>query len=301
MGGVPLGGAEADAFQRWLAESPDHVSAWTDTEVAWSLTGPVAAGRSAAVPARPQRRLAVRRAAAGLAATILIVAGGFGIAELRPARQNLAASTLSTAPGEMHRVMLSDGSILVLDADSALRVRMGRSDRRLDLTRGRAHFEVAHNDPRPFKVTAGSATVIATGTSFDVNCLPHAVDIILLHGGVDVLTPRGSARLRPGEHVVAGAAGDLSPRPADTEAAAGWLQGRLSFHDESLADIAAQMNRYGGPRVVITDPTLARIRFSGVFMAGGGGALAEALRAARIAQPTSRPDGTIVIAAIPSR
>jgi transmembrane sensor len=198
-------------------------------------------------------------------------------------------------------VKLSDGSLLTLDADSALTVRIGTSDRRLDLARGRAHFEVAHDTRRPFRVTAGPATVVATGTSFDVNRLPGAVDVVLLRGGVDVSAAGRTVRLRPGEHVVTGPGRELRPMQVDTDAAAGWLQGRLSFHDESLADIAAQMNRYGGPRVVIGDPKLAQKRFSGVFMAGDGAALAETLRAARIGLPTPRPDGTIIVGTFPAR
>lgn len=300
LGRGPLSTAEADAFQRWLGAKPENSQAWADSETAWALAGeaafipaPAPVEVSDTRPRRAARRLGWRWSVAG--ASFAAVAGGLAV-WVAP-QMGPTAQAYETRVGELRAVPLADGSVVTLDADSALTVKLGRNGRDVSLARGRAHFEVAHAASRPFRVTAGGALVTATGTSFDVNRTAGEVDVVLLRGGVIVRAGDEAVRLRPGEHVSAGSEGRLRPEPVDPAAAAGWRQGRLSFHDEPLADIAQEMNRYGGARLVIADPRLAGARFSGVFRAGDTAALAEALQAAGVVGRISRRDGEIVIGA----
>src|SRR6202008_2663400 len=56
--------------------------------------------------------------------------------------------------------------------------------RTLELDHGRARFDVAHDVTRPFTVTAGSETVVAVGTSFNVERLGATVLVTLIQGHV---------------------------------------------------------------------------------------------------------------------
>src|ERR1700743_1087200 len=77
----------------------------------------------------------------------------------------------TTGTSERRQVQLSDGSRIWLDSDTWGRAKYTKTARPLILDHGRARFDVAHDVTRPFSVTAGQQTVIAVGTSFDVERL----------------------------------------------------------------------------------------------------------------------------------
>ncbi|MFC0669680.1 FecR/PupR family sigma factor regulator [Azotobacter chroococcum] len=70
---------ERQAFQRWLAASPEHAREFAAMQEIWELSAhlPPAFGPSAAAPVRPRRHSCLRRMglAAGLAALVLLPAG----------------------------------------------------------------------------------------------------------------------------------------------------------------------------------------------------------------------------------
>ncbi|MDI1364487.1 MAG: FecR domain-containing protein, partial [bacterium] len=65
------------------------------------------------------------------------------------------AKTYQTDIGERVTAHLDDGSTVQLNTDTRLRVRFRLGERRLELVKGQAFFDVAHDPRRPFLVTAG--------------------------------------------------------------------------------------------------------------------------------------------------
>ena len=159
------------AFRDWRRD-PVNAAAYDQVGGVWEAAGGLAgdpgiqAATAAALRRRPARRSAIgwvlkRPFVLGLATASLavIVIGGWML-DQRP--------TYRTALGEQRLVTLADGSRLRLNTDSAVRVRLGSGLRRVELLRGEAFFEVAHDAARPFIVSADGARVRAVGTKFDV-------------------------------------------------------------------------------------------------------------------------------------
>ncbi len=106
-------------------------------------------------------------ALAAAAAMIVVVCGAVWI--LARWRALGAADRLTvTAHGEQGVRQLPDGSVLHLNTDSEVTVRYSHGERLVELERGEALFQVAHDDQRRFRVAAGEAGVLAVGTRFDV-------------------------------------------------------------------------------------------------------------------------------------
>jgi transmembrane sensor len=202
-----------------------------------------------------------------------------------------------TSIGEQKVVELSDHSHIALDARTQLRVRFSADARIVQLLEGQAQFSVAKDPARPFKVEAGSKTIVAVGTVFDVEYVDRQVHVAMLEGRVAVLShdPSGSLiapdassassnslpiELSAGEalQVRADGASTLLPK-ADIEAATAWRQGKVIFRDQSLAEAVHRLNRYSRQQVVVDDPALAQMKVSGVFDSGDAQAFAEAMRA----------------------
>jgi transmembrane sensor len=214
---------------------------------------------------RPRSRLMT---AAAVAISVVVLFGGIDWYIQRP-------TDYTTQIGERRIITLSDGSKISLDSNSEVHVQYSAHARDLELIAGRARFDVAHDVTRPFSVAAGSETVVAVGTAFDVERLGSRVLVTLIQGHVVIKSPitmpgpvaKPQIALAAGQEMVASA--DIKPiiKPADLKMAAAWEAGQLVFHNEALGDAVEQVNRYAVQPISI-DPAVASIRVTGVFNAG---------------------------------
>ena len=105
-----------------------------------------------------------------------------------------------TAIGEQSTVTLSDGSVVVLNTNSLIRVVYAPNARVLHLERGEIHVDVAEDASRIFSVVAGDRIVQAVGTSFSVEITADQhIELVVTDGKVivGVHTPTGSASRAP--------------------------------------------------------------------------------------------------------
>jgi transmembrane sensor len=275
--------AREAAFKTWLAADPAHRSAFEKATDIWAAL-PGAAQlleEPAPAPAPPlaNRWQRPQMARLALAATVVLAVGiGILLMLARPA-------AYSTGVGEQKVATLSDGSRIALNTDSSVEVRYDAAERLVELDRGEAMFEVAHNSARPFIVRAGDKQVRAVGTSFVVRRDRNGVVVTLLQGRVAVTDVRPTAvkseptYLDPGDRLRAPVEGlaRIDAQPADVATA--WRRGQAIFSDTPLADAVGELNRYGGPRLVIDDPRLAGLKISGVFATNDTGEFARAVAA----------------------
>jgi len=170
--------------------------------------------------------------------------------------------------------VLPDGSFLVLSARAAAEIDFSGPDRDLKLRpEGEVYIKVHHAMARPFVVQAGAVTVTALGTAFDVRREGDHVTVTVEEGTIRVVAPgsRGSLQWQAG----AGDQIDYSEREKtavvasiDTQRALQWHSGELWYDRVPLANVIADINRYSSTRIVISDPGLEQMAYSGtVFMA----------------------------------
>jgi transmembrane sensor len=188
--------------------------------------------------------------------------------------------------GSLERIVLADGSVVHLNTNSKMRVRLSHQRREIVLERGEALFTVAHEQTRPFDVQANGTTVRAVGTVFSVRLgSARDVEVIVKEGrvqidpptlqdidaSIDVAPPRASllsagetVRIKPSEErelqVVKVADADVSRKLS-------WTEGRLIFERQTLAEVVAEFNRYNRRQMVIADPAIAGRRVGGGFEA----------------------------------
>lgn len=267
-----LHGAEEEAVRpaldAWLAADPAHAEAFERANEAWAILP--RAARCEQEELRP-------RAAAGrpwvlypaaIAACLLLVTG------LGAVWWSLVdAGTYATAAGEQKVATLADGSRLALNTDTRVDVRFNAEQREIELDRGEAMFEVAHDAERPFVVVAGDTRVVAIGTVFTVRRSRDDVVVTLIKGKVAVSHDRRRAGgateapllLRPGETLTEPRDGPSRIEPGSVEAATAWRRGQTVFDDTPLGEAVTELNRYGGPPIVVDDPRVAALPVSGVF------------------------------------
>ncbi|MBY8829154.1 FecR family protein [Hephaestia mangrovi] len=245
---------------------------------------------------RPRRWVA--RAAAALLVIALL---GSGV--LYTIRQR--AGVYETDVGERRVAALPDGSRISLDSDTEVRVRYSDNARVLELDRGRARFDVAHDVARPFAVTAGTETVVAVGTSFNVEKVRGKVLVTLIRGHVVIKDAesrdpglggkvRGPLSLAAGQEMIASPNSAPVIEAVNLQTATAWESGHLIFRNETLAGAVARINRYT-ERPVIVDPSVASLRISGVFNAGDVGSFVSAVTNYFPVQATTTADNDIML------
>jgi transmembrane sensor len=135
---------------------------------------------------------------------------------------------------------------------------------------GEAFYSVSKDPSRPFVVRAGPVTVIAVGTAFTVRRAGESVSVIVTEGAVDVSAENVAVRAAAGQRVRYDH-GELS-RPvevASADVATSWRDGRLQFVDEPLRLVIASVNRYSERDVLISDPSIEELRFTGTVFPNG--------------------------------
>ncbi len=249
----------AGEIDRWCAEHPRHAGALLRARAVWS--GIDADDRLVALePVVSRRRLLA--AGGGLAA----VAAAAGAVWLGTGGD----TGLATAVGERRIARLDDGSTILLNTASRTRVRMTPERRSVALDDGEAWFAVATDHARPFVVSAGDVRVRAVGTAFAVRRYVGRAEVTVTEGRVrvwSVAAPERFITLDAGRHaIVADASGTAetvvsAAKPAETLA---WRRGEIVLDGMTLADAAAEFNRYNRQQLAV-EAALADRRIVGWF------------------------------------
>lgn len=284
--------ADRACFQAWLARDPAHWQAYNNAEHVWTQVeslhdDPQLAAMADQVLVSARRRQAAPRSGRWLgwaaAAVLMLGIGTFGV--MRGDWFAPAPAVYTTAIGEIRSFTLEEGSVVTLNTDTVLEVRIGRRVRDLSLQRGEAQFKVARDARRPFTVHAPQVTVTAIGTVFQVRSTGVDTEVSLLEGKVRVTPPdisngaQQALELAPGERLVATAGKPKWARePLDADAATGWLSGRLVFDSVPLRQAVDEFNRYSQRKLRIGDPALGDIPIQGIFNAGDTESIALALQ-----------------------
>ncbi len=292
-----MSAAETAEFVRWLQLDPRHAAIFEELDRTWKEFDRVGALQPAPQrdkpdadllaprlrPSRPVRKLRWAAGLAAAAAIALLVAP-----RLLPPRH-----TAETGVGAFQKLDLPDGSVALLNTDTAIDTAFTAAERRVRIVRGEVFFTVAKDPARPFVVTAGPVAVRAVGTAFNVHRHNGTVEVLVTEGRVrldeadqrrSLLAPaaaKAEAReLAAGERAVmvvpiraeeavSKVAAVQKVSAVEMRRALAWQERRLEFDEVPLADIVRQFNRYNRVRLVVDDPQLAQQCFSGVFRADG--------------------------------
>ncbi len=287
-------------FKQWYKQSPEHravfdkhMALWNDMNVLTQIHPPV----------KPQPRVYSIRGAwqQGIAvAAMLVVVVGLLFSVQSPEHY-------VTGIGEQKTITLNDGTLVILNTNTQVRIDYSEARRKVILDQGEAHFDIAHNPNRPFEVYAGQGLVRALGTAFTVYLKSDNVEVVVTEGTVAIL-PNQLALLKPGdsntgEHtftasaVESTAGSTIDSRAgtvvtydrhtaehiiqtvlADQDKKLSWHKGMLVFRDEPLENVIAEVNRYTPIKIVIPSKKVRELKVGGFFKVADIDSVFEALK-----------------------
>ena len=220
-----------------------------------------------------------------------------------PAAENSSELALSnlvslykTAIGELTHVNLPDGTELILNTDTTVRVNYSDHQRLLMLEQGELHVQVTHDENRPLSVLAGDQVIQAVGTAFNVELSSdQRVDLVVTEGRVlvgqrqdvvpllvasdPIVIPVSALVVSEGERILLGRQDTVELVEAtEIEIQLSWQDGNLVFRGEPLGQAIEEISRYTSLEFVFLDENIREVQVAGLFQTGDVDGLLAALR-----------------------
>ncbi len=272
QGGEGWTEANQAEFDAWLAESPANLVTFWRLEATLDRTHRLRALQPTPKPTPRSFWPRFNRSAATFAIACLFAVMTAGYFLYSP-------ETVYTTPvGGHETITLTDGTRIELNTDTILRARISAYRRTVSLDKGEAFFQVKHDAKRPFVVAASGHRLTDLGTRFLVRSAPDKFEVAVLEGQVKFESQDGRLRqplfLGAGD-VATGIKNTIyvakKPR-SELTAKLGWQRGVLVFDHTTLAEAAAEFNRYNREKILIADEHAAHRVIGGTFPTDAVGA-----------------------------
>jgi transmembrane sensor len=261
------------AFEQWVHAHPEHQRAWQSMEATWHSLSRAARPGSRAVLEQmfsDERRIARNwLGAAGLTLVLAIVPVAWLGSGVESPKHLLADHY--TAVGERKRVVLADGSELILNTATAVDIDFRSDHRIIHLRAGEIQITVAPDRDRPLDVLTTEGSARALGTRFAARRFDNEGELYL---GVTVQESRVQLCQGEGENCVRlgrnqqahanhGGLGAIENVDADAQAA--WVRGQLVVDDQPLAHVLHTLGRQHRGLLQYDEAALTGLKVSGVL------------------------------------
>lgn len=334
-----LSAHEKDQLTEWLDKDSSHrayferlSNVWSEANVLTELAVPIPQERSfLGWFLNPVISTHLRLGAATL---VMLFAVGISvfIVMKQPIQHN---GIVYTDVGDQKTINLVDGSIIKLNTHSKVKVEYNEDYRNIYLLNGEAHFIVAKNKHRPFRVYAGNGRIHAIGTAFSVYLKDGSVDITVAEGKVGIASIQEPVLNKPIPAVNSQAIKSTAPPSAkslgtlqagevgvfvsqldensnkthsfdqineitEREVAnrISWTSGVLVFSGEPLNDVVKEISRYTKVQIEFAEPELKQIRIGGNFPVGETETMFSSLETSFGLQITRLSSDRVVISSV---
>ena len=213
---------------------------------------------------------------------------------MNTAKTTASTNEVVTQKGSKTSIKLPDGTRVWLNSDSKLTYAedFSGSKREINLT-GEAYFDVAHDADRPFIIHTQKMDIRVLGTAFNVKSYPQddIVETVLIRGKIEVTFPGRLAEkiiLKPNEKLILRKEPEKQNSSANeiktntqipkmmvntleyiskdsVVAETAWLDNKLAFTNETLGNIAVELERKFDIRIDFKTEALKAYRYTGLF------------------------------------
>jgi ferric-dicitrate binding protein FerR (iron transport regulator) len=189
-----------------------------------------------------------------------------------PAPAPLAAGLTksTTERSEYKYLLLPDSTQVWLNASSTLEFpEHFRTNKREVTLSGEAYFDVRHSEKTPFIIHTGKVSTTVLGTSFNIKAYPDRQHIIVSVSTGKVKVSYNNialATLVKGQQVkVNSRLNTVEEKKIEPAEVAAWQKGNMSYDDEALEDIVADLERLYNVKIRIDNDAIRTLKVSTSF------------------------------------
>ncbi|MGL5682283.1 MAG: FecR family protein [Marinifilaceae bacterium] len=177
--------------------------------------------------------------------------------ETSKAGEDINQYTISVPQKTTWEGILPDGSRIILNAESELKVKsnlLTDAIRAIELVKGELYIEVKKNPDRPFTVSLPHGDIEVLGTIFNVNCYNNDC-ITLIEGSLKVNTENDERLLSPNQQSIieGGKIITTDVNPLETVA---WKNHTFYFANQKLSYICDELTRWYGQKIIFKNNKL---------------------------------------------
>lgn len=293
-------------WRKWIEDHPEHTTEVTEArQMLQQLFGQVSQQeitqewdrlRNHAMASSSTRQFwNKRRLILGIAASLLLLIGVFGLSMYLQPVQMLTAST---SYGETQEIAHPDGTTVYLNANSQLQYPEGfahAKERHIKLN-GHAYFDVQHDPTHPFIVQTAKGSVEVLGTSFEVVNRKVLVSVTLVEGKVKFQLPdqKQAILLQPNEQLTI-KNDTLSKQRVNATELTVWRLGRMEFKDLPIADLIHQLHDNYGWIIEVRDASILTRKVTAKVVENDPEVLLEAISVLYDLKVTKIQEGHFII------
>lgn len=194
-------------------------------------------------------------------AAILVLAFSvtFGLLKVLdyPSSEQVTYTDNISNKGEMKTVFLADGTKVILNSDTKLRIPSDfNAKERIIEMEGEGFFDVTPNPDKPFIIKSGETQIRVLGTSFDFKAYKEDdfINITVLTGKVRVNRTDQDLQLSlsPNEHLsINKIDGNVRKETIQENNYTKWIHGSLYFNKEPIREVIKTINRTYNRKVIL--------------------------------------------------
>lgn len=177
-------------------------------------------------------------------------------------------STIYAPLGSRVSFILPDSTTGMLNSGSHLTYELPFNKTRKVKLEGEAWFVVKRDEEHPFEVSAGSSTVRALGTRFNLSAYSAEkhVEVVLQDGKVlfQDITDNLKVIMLPSERIVL-EKGKITKSDVDAAKFNAWTEGKLIFRGDPMVEVAQRIERWYNVKIIIADKELEKYSFRATF------------------------------------
>jgi len=191
--------------------------------------------------------------------------------DIMPQKESPLFVEITVPLGQMSNITLYDGTQVWLNSGTTLKYAsdFGKNSRKV-LLDGEAFFKVTKSEV-PFKVQLKNSEIEVLGTSFSAISFSNEENsqVTLVKGSVkmNTLTGKEIVKMEPSQQITL--SDDLQiirRKTVDTSFYQSWIEGKIVFREERLADIAARLERWYNVEIEFATPKIGELCFSGTIL-----------------------------------
>ena len=180
-------------------------------------------------------------------------------------------ATVQVMNGQTSHLFLFDGTEVWLNSGTTFKYPKDFNTNERDVfIDGEAYFKVAHNKKLPFIVNTDIMQVEVLGTTFNVSAYSNesTQSVVLIEGKVQINNKKGKkiGEILPGQIATQTNDKKLRINNTDPEFYTSWKDGRVTFKDEKLGDIAKKLERWYDVDIQFSSPNLRNYNMTGTVL-----------------------------------
>ncbi|WP_418186709.1 FecR family protein [Aliarcobacter lanthieri] len=169
-----------------------------------------------------------------------------------------------------NNIILPDNSKISLDSNTSIEVKYYKSKRVVDLSNGKAIFDVTSNKEQPFIIHTNKINIEVVGTKFEVVNNQNELQVNVLEGSVKVSRAEGYdiqlALVTKGQSLKLDQnANKISQKDENINQMLQWSEGKVSFNQTNLNDVFDEFSKYLDIQITFEKERAKRYPISGTF------------------------------------